>query len=144
MTTKQIVEKRKIESYYKESLLKMELFLQTLSEKIHEALLIRSKSMKQLFYVYSKTMLGYVNFEEFTAMINNLLKFDVEPNLVAAVFKIFNNQCTKRISYSLFEYLLSFGKKINKIYLKLKYQFGNSKNHKYFSLYRKKKKKKSI
>jgi len=59
-------------------------------------------------------------------MMNFLLEKSVNPILLESIFHIFASRTTNRLSFALFEKLINMGRNINKIYLKLKYRFGNS------------------
>lgn len=57
-------------------------------------------------------------------MINEVVKVQIDENLVRSIFSLFKNELTKRIGLSEFQRLVSLANKVHLLYLKLKFQFG--------------------
>ena len=59
-------------------------------------------------------------------MMNYILEKSIDPTISEAIFHIYSNEATHRLSLNLFKKLVDSGSKINGIYLKLKYRYGGS------------------
>ncbi len=58
--------------------------------------------------------------------MKSILHEEANDDILKAIFNLFCNEATKRISLNLFKMLIEKGDNINSLYLKLKYKFGAS------------------
>lgn len=118
--TKNSLEKR-------EKMIEMEMFLQELSEKTKELLKLQGKNLRDLFNMFSQEFFGYANLSEFQKLLNFIWKEEKGGIKTAKdIFGIYANKITKRIAFTMFLHLVNLGQKINPLYLKFKFRFGNS------------------
>lgn len=116
---------------YKDQIQEMERLLMLISEKVLDKLKAQGKSLRELFTIFTGQgkeggVQGYIDIEGFQNMIKFILKNQVPEQFVKAIFNIFCNDLTRRLSFTLFNNLIMQGTKINPLYLKLKFRFGAS------------------
>lgn len=120
--------KTKKEMDEREKMMEMEIVLKDLSEKTKEILHMQEKNLRDLFNMFSKDFFGYVNKYEYERLMEFIWKDDeINTKAMNEIFKIYANQITKRMGFNMFLYMINLGDKINPIYLKFKFRFGNCK-----------------
>lgn len=96
-----------------------------MSDQIEERLK-GGKKVRDLFNIFSQKQFGYLDEEEFIIMVNFLCKKPKIPeDVIKALFYLFANYYSRKLSFILFEKIISSGAALNSLYLKFKFRFGN-------------------
>lgn len=123
---KPVPRKSKKELEEREKMLEMEMVLKELSERTKDMLQEQGKNLRDLFNMFSKDFFGYLNRFEFERLLEFIWKegaFNIKA--MNELFRIYSNQVTRRMGFNMFLYLINLGDKINPIYLKFKFRFGD-------------------
>ncbi|EAR94381.2 EF hand protein (macronuclear) [Tetrahymena thermophila SB210] len=104
----------------------LENVMKVLSDQVHDKLEKTNKTLRDLFNIFSQKQFGYLDQEEFIILINFMCKqTKLGEDVVKALFFLFANYYSKKLSFKLFEKLIENGQNLNTLYLKFKFRFGN-------------------
>jgi len=95
---------------YRDQIQDMEKVLMMISEKVLEKLKQQGKSLRELFSIFTgegtKATVGYIDIEGFLNMMKLILGNSIPDSYSKAIFNIFCNDLTRRLSFSLFNNLI--------------------------------------
>ncbi|CAD8184042.1 unnamed protein product [Paramecium pentaurelia] len=111
---------------YKNSLLKLEILIQQISNKVLLKLQQSGLTVKQFFSQFTqKFPEKFIEPKEFLLMLNVLFNQVMDVSLSNALFRIISNQYTARVSLAKFEELIMIGQQISPIQLRMKFNYGS-------------------
>eukprot|EP00828_Plagiopyla_frontata_P016347 TRINITY_DN2145_c0_g1_i1.p1 TRINITY_DN2145_c0_g1~~TRINITY_DN2145_c0_g1_i1.p1 ORF type:complete len:523 (+),score=95.36 TRINITY_DN2145_c0_g1_i1:526-2094(+) len=110
----------------KHQLFQMENLLKELSTAADSVAKAKNKSLKEIFFAFAQSRESDLSFNEFLNLLIFLMKRPFKQELALALFKIFSDSEAKQVKFCQFELLIILGRKINILYIKFKYRFGQN------------------
>ena len=106
----------------------LEHFMVDFSNSTLDNLKKEGKNLKDIFDIFAKETLGYLNHNEFNAICRMILEdSDIPFSLTNNFFNIFVYAYPKKMSFEIFSNIIYIGKKANSIYIKCKQKFKECK-----------------